>query len=150
MLTKRDEDIASGKWIAEARPRQKPTVTLTSVSILVRERKGSTLKHDDHTIISVMKCQKPWPDYYDMISQSFEEATERSIAVTSSKSRKKKFDGASAVATWGLEINYGTRMRSEEKIPIMCESKLFQSIPVPSSNSRTFRRKCCWSCVARH
>ena len=39
MLTKKEEDIASEKPIAKARPRQKPTVTLTSVSVPVRERK---------------------------------------------------------------------------------------------------------------
>ena len=31
MLTKEEEDTASGKPIAETRPRQKPTITLTSV-----------------------------------------------------------------------------------------------------------------------
>ena len=36
MLAKEDEDIASEKPIAKARPRQKPTVTLTPVSIPVR------------------------------------------------------------------------------------------------------------------
>ena len=35
MLTKEEEDIASVKPIAKARPRQKTTVTLTSVSIPV-------------------------------------------------------------------------------------------------------------------
>ena len=39
MLTTNEEDRASGKPIAKARPRQKPKVTLTSVSILVLERK---------------------------------------------------------------------------------------------------------------
>ena len=39
MLTKKEEDIASVKPIAKARPRQKPTVTLTSVSIPVLEKK---------------------------------------------------------------------------------------------------------------
>ena len=38
-VTKEEEDIASGKPIAKARPRQKPTVTLISVSIPVPERK---------------------------------------------------------------------------------------------------------------
>ena len=38
MLTKEEEDIASGIPNAQARPRHKPTVTLTSVSIPVRER----------------------------------------------------------------------------------------------------------------
>ena len=39
MVTKREEDIASGKPIAKARPRQNPAVTLTSVSVLVLERR---------------------------------------------------------------------------------------------------------------
>ena len=39
MPTAIEEDIASGKTIAKARPRQKPTVTLTSVSFPVRDRK---------------------------------------------------------------------------------------------------------------
>ena len=38
MLTNEEEDIASGIPNAQARPRHKPTVTLTSVSIPVRER----------------------------------------------------------------------------------------------------------------
>ena len=41
-------------------------------------------------IISVMKCQKPSPDCYDMINQSHEEATERSPTVTSSKSAGRR------------------------------------------------------------
>ena len=39
MLIRKEEDIALGKPIAEARPRRKPTVTLTSVSIPVLQRK---------------------------------------------------------------------------------------------------------------
>ena len=54
-----------------------------------------------------------------------------------------------AMVTWRLDINSSNRRRSEENISILLESKLFQSIPVPSSNSRTFRRQCCWSCIAR-
>ena len=38
MLTKKEEDIASVKPIGKARPRQMPTVTLTSISIPVLER----------------------------------------------------------------------------------------------------------------
>ena len=44
MLTKEEEDIASGKSIAKARPRQKPTVTLTPVSIPVRERRWTDIE----------------------------------------------------------------------------------------------------------
>ena len=50
----------------------------------------STLKHNDHTITSDMKCQKQLPDCYDMISQSLEEATERSTTVTSLKSAGRR------------------------------------------------------------
>ena len=39
MPTAKEEEIASGKPIAKARPRQKPAVTLSSVSILVHDRK---------------------------------------------------------------------------------------------------------------
>ena len=38
MLTKEEEDIASEKPTAKARPRQKPTVTLTSVSTITRSK----------------------------------------------------------------------------------------------------------------
>ena len=54
-----------------------------------------------------------------------------------------------AVVTRRLDIKTGKGMRSEEKIPILCGSKLFQSIPVPSSNSRKFMRKCYWSWTLR-
>ena len=51
MLTTNQEDPASGKPIPKARPRQKPTVTLTSVSIPVPERKWidiETQRSHDH------------------------------------------------------------------------------------------------------
>ena len=54
-----------------------------------------------------------------------------------------------AMVTWRIDINSGKRRKSKEKVSILLESKHFQSIPVPSSNSRTFRRKCSWSYVAR-
>ena len=58
--------------------------------LLLLKGNGSILKHNDHMIISVMKCQKPSPDCYDMINQSHEEATERSPTVTSSKSAGRR------------------------------------------------------------
>ena len=56
MPTAKEEDIASGKPIAEARPRQKPTVTLTSVSIPVLEKKWidiETQRSHDHKCCGV-------------------------------------------------------------------------------------------------
>ena len=80
MLTKEEEDIASGKTIAKARPRQKPTVTLTSISILVRERKWidiETQRSNDQTCLT---WQKPLP----------EELTEQSSTMTSSNSAGRR------------------------------------------------------------
>ena len=49
MLTKEKEDIASGKPTAKARPRQKLTVTFTSVSIPVLEKKWIDIEtHRSH------------------------------------------------------------------------------------------------------
>ena len=47
-------------------------------------------RHWGTTIRSVTDCQKPWPDCYDMINQSLEEATEQSTTVTSSKSAGRR------------------------------------------------------------
>ena len=71
MLTKKEQDIASVKPIAKARPRP--------FLFLFLKGNGSTLKHNDHTIKSVLTCQKPLPDCYDMIKQSLEGCTEQYI-----------------------------------------------------------------------
>ena len=135
MLLTKEEDTASVEPIAKARPRQKPKATLTSVSIPVLERKWVDIETHDHTIISVMKCQKPSPGWHDMIFHSLvqEEEVRRCFAM----------------ATWRLDIDPGTRRRSEDKISIFA---WIQTLPINSctfSNSRTFRRQCCWSYIAR-
>ena len=59
MLTKKEEDIASVKPIDKGRPRQKPTVTSTSVSIPVLERKWvdiETQRSHDHKCYEVSKA----------------------------------------------------------------------------------------------
>ena len=59
MLTTKEEDIVSVKPIAKARPRQKPTVTLTSVSIPVLERDWidiETQRSHDHKCYEVSKA----------------------------------------------------------------------------------------------
>ena len=59
MLAAKEEDIASGKPIAKARPRQKLTVTLTSVSIHVTGRKWidlETQRSHDHKCHEVSKA----------------------------------------------------------------------------------------------
>ena len=59
MLTKKEEDIASGKTIAKARPRQKPAVTSISVSVPVLERKWidiETQRSHDHKWYEMSKA----------------------------------------------------------------------------------------------
>ena len=91
MLTKKEEDRVWRKPIATLRPRQNSTVTMTFVSIPVLERKWidiETQRSHDHKC--VVKCQKPSPDYYDMISQSLEEAAEQSTTATSLKNARRR------------------------------------------------------------
>ena len=111
MLTKKEEDIASGNPIAKARPRQKPKGTLTSVSIPVLEREWiniETQRSHDHKCYEVSK------------------------AMTRLLRHDQSVFGGSDGA-----IHYSGII---EEISILRESKLFQSIPVPSGNSRTFKR----------
>ena len=59
VLATKEEDTASGKPEAKARSRQKPTVTLTSVSIPVLERKWidiETQRSHDHKCYAVSKA----------------------------------------------------------------------------------------------
>ena len=58
MQTKEEKHRASGRLVAKARPRLKPSVTLSSVYILF-DRKLITLKHNGRTTGSVIKCLKP-------------------------------------------------------------------------------------------
>ena len=61
MPTAKEEDIASRKPTAEARPRQKPTVTLTSVSIPVLERKWIDIETQrSHDQKFFFECQKSY------------------------------------------------------------------------------------------
>ena len=71
------------------------------------------LKQNDHTIISVMKCQKPSPDCYDMINQSLEDATERSTTVTSSKSAGRR--SSTMLRNGYLKIEYQPWEKGEER-----------------------------------
>ena len=78
MPTAKEEDIASGTPIAKARPRQTPTVTLTSISIPVLERIWidiETQRSNDQKCFEVSN--------YDMIKQSLKELTEQSSTMTS-------------------------------------------------------------------
>ena len=69
-----------------------------------------------------------------MINQFLEEATEQSTTVTSSKSAGRRTSSTMHCNGY-LKIGYQLwQKRSEEKVSILCESELTQSILVPSSN----------------
>ena len=101
MPTKKEEDIASVKPIAEARPRQKPAVTLTSVSIPVPERKWihiETQRSNDHECFEVSKAVTRLLRHDQTVSRGLHGAIQYNDIVE--ECRKKKFDGASQ---WPLE-----------------------------------------------
>ena len=90
LLTKEEEDIAPEKPIAKARPRQKPRVALTSVSIPVFERNWVDIETQRSHGQQCFEVSKPLSDCYDMIKQSFAEVTEQSSTMTSSKSAGRR------------------------------------------------------------
>ena len=101
MLTKEKEDMASGKPIAEVRPRQKPTVTLTSVSIPVLERKWvdtETQRSHDQKCFEVSKATTRLLRHDQKVLRGSDGAIQYNDIIK--KCRMKKFDGASQ---WPLE-----------------------------------------------
>ena len=102
MLTKEEEDIASGKPIAKARPRQKPSVTLTSFSIPVLERKWvdlETKRSHDHKCFEVSKATTRLLRHDQTVRRGVDGAIQHSDIIEECN-KKKKFDGASQ---WALE-----------------------------------------------
>ena len=105
MPTEKEEDIVSVKGSAEPRPRQKPTVFID-----FRFRHWNTTITRSQVLWSV---KKPWPDCYDMINQSHEEATERSTTVTSSKSSGGR--SSQVLPNCYLKIGYQLWQKEEEE-----------------------------------
>ena len=101
MLTKEEEDTASGKPSAKARPRQKPTVTLTSVSTLVLERKWvdiETQRSDDQKCFEVSQANTRLLRHDQTVLRGSDGAIQYNDIIE--EWRRKKFDGASQ---WTLE-----------------------------------------------
>ena len=95
MLTTKEEDIASAKPIAKARPRQKPTVTLTPVSILVRERRWmdiETQRSNDQKCFDVSKAVTRLLRHDQSVLRDIDRAIQYNDIVE--ECRKKKIDGA--------------------------------------------------------
>ena len=150
MLTKEEEDVASGKPIAKARPRQKPAVTLTSISIPVLERTwtdNGTQRSNDQNCFEVSKAITRLLRHDKSVPRGIDGAVHNNDIIE--ECRRKKVDDASQwlLGDWISKLEKGGGAKNIFQYCV--NPKLPQSIPVPSSKSRTFRRKCCWSCVAR-
>ena len=105
MLTKEEEDIASEKPIAKARPQQKPTVTLTSVSIPVLERKWidiETQRSYDHKCFEASKAITRLPRHDQAVPGGSDGVIQYNGII---EECSKKFDGASQ---WLLEDGIST------------------------------------------
>ena len=99
ILTKKEEDTASVKPIAEAKPRQKPTVTLTSVSILEKEWIDiETQRSHDDKCYEVSKAITRLLRHDQSVHRGGDGAIHYSDIID--VCRKKKFDDASQ---WLLE-----------------------------------------------
>ena len=95
MPTQEEENMALGKPIANARPRQKPTVTLISVSIPVHERKWidiKTQRSNDQKCFEVSKAVTRLPRHDTQVLRELDGAIHYNDIVE--ECRKKNFDGA--------------------------------------------------------
>ena len=74
------------KPVAKAEPRPMPTVTLSPIFILVRERNWTDINQE---ILSILQCQNSWSDYCDMILQFLERMMEQyDLTILRKKSRQ--------------------------------------------------------------
>ena len=119
---------ASGKPIAKARPRRKPTVTLTSVSIIVTERKWidiETQRSHDHKCYEVSEAITRLLRHDQSVPRGSDGAIHYSDIIE--ECRKKKFDGASQ---WFLEDWISTLAKGGGA------KKRFQSCVNPDSSNQ--------------
>ena len=141
MPTAKEEDTASGKAIAKARPRQKPTVTLTSIfscSWLEMDRHWNTTITRSKVLQSVKSCHSIVTTW--SISPSRKRRSDP-LRWHHRRVQEAEVRRRFAMVTWRLDIKFGKGRRSKEKTSILLrESKLFQSIPVTWSNFRTSKR----------
>ena len=129
MLTTKEEDTASGKPIAEARPRQKPTVTLTPVSILVLDRKWidiETQRSHDDKCYRVSKAITRLQRHDQSVPGRSDGAIHNNDIIE--ECRKQKFDDASP---WFLEGCTATLAKGGGA------KKIFQYCVKPNSSNQS-------------
>ena len=141
MLTTKEEDIVLEKPIAEARPRQEPAITLTSVSIPVLERKWieiETQRLHNH------KCQKQSPDCYDMIKSVYQKIDKQPGYIDIiEECRKRKFDDASQRILDDCISTLAKGGGAEKRFQHCVNPNSSNQFLYLRCNSKTFRRQCC-------
>ena len=133
MLTTKEEDKASGKPIAKGRPRQKPTVTLTSVYISVIERKWfdiETQRSHGHKCYEVSKAITRLLRHDQSVPRGSDGAIHYSDIIEECK--KKKFGDASQ---WLLEDWISTLAKGRGA------KKIFQCCVNPNSSNQLLYRR---------
>ena len=123
MPTAKEGNTASGKPIAEARPRQKPALMLTSISIPVLERIRIDIETQRFTRSRVFRSVKSRHPIATTWSNSPSRCW-RCIPVKGHHRRVQEEEGGwcFAIATWRMDIKCGKRRRSKEKVSILLES----------------------------
>ena len=110
MPTAKEEDTASEKPIAKARPRQKSAATLTSISIPVLERKWidtETQRSNDQKCYEVSRAITRFLRHDQSVPRGIDGATHHSDIIE--ECRRKKFDDAS----WWLLIDWISKLAKE-------------------------------------
>ena len=113
MQTREERHRASGRPVAKTRPRQTPTVTLSSVSIPVRERKWidiETQRSHDQKCHQVSQAMTRLPRHDRTVPWQIDGAV--LVDDVLEECRKKKIRWCFAMVTWRMDINSGKRRRS--------------------------------------
>ena len=113
MLTEKEEEIASGTPIAKARPREKPTITLVSVSIPDRDRKWidtETQRSHDHKCYEVSQAITRLLRHDQSVPRGCDGAIHCSDIIV--ECRKQNFEDASQ---WLLEDWTSNLAKEEER-----------------------------------
>ena len=122
MQTKEEEHRASRRLLAQARPQLKPAVMLSSVSILVRDRKWmdmETQRSQDQKCYQVSKAMTRLLRHDRTVPREidgpvlFDDVLE--------ECRKKKFDGTLPWSITHWISMLAKRRRSQEKVSILFE-----------------------------
>ena len=136
MLTTEEEGRSFGKPIAKQGRRQKPTVTWLQFQFLFLKGNRSTLKHNDHTIKSVLKCQKAITRLLRHDQTVLRGSDEWPSTKTSSKSAGRR--SLMLLRNGHLKIGYQHWQKEEEQRKYF-NIAWIQTLPINSCTFEQFR-----------